>query len=352
MVNKFLAILFAALLIGFYSCQKEEENKPSVPDSSATKASSEAKEILEKIINFRAKLLRNNFEKGESLETSEAVILMTSSLNATYAQETKGKNVEEEQFSINVNFGREESTYENILNAYQNVLAIIRQHYKDLEGDNKSFTSVFLNFDSSKGVLEITSSIATNHYYDYYDHIEHVVDVQMSKIESVINENEYKPSVFIYHNEQEVLTFTNAPGTLYVDFFPECFYTYYLFNHLFFSLYSVPTGSTGKKRVTTDGEPEYNFGDFDENYYAEETGIPELYLLIDEERLNFPWNSTYLFLKTCENNAMFGFVDGTSNLDKIALQAVKLTFAKKISKYGPNYDYEEDLQPININIDF
>ncbi len=351
MVNKFFAILLI-LTIGFYSCQKEEENKISVAGSSDTKASNEAKETLEKIINFREKLLRNGFERGESLETNEAVILMTSSLNATYAQETAGKNVEEKKFSINVNFGTQISTYENILKAYGDVLSLVRQHYEDLEGEEKSFTSVFLNFDTSNGILEIKSSIATDYYYDYYDHVELVVDVQMSEIESVINENEYKPSVFIYHGEQEVLTFTDSPGTLYVDFFPEYFSTYYLFNHLFFSLYSVPTGSTCKKRVTTDGEPEYNFGDFDENYYAEETGIPELYLLINEERLSFPWNSTYLFLKTCENNAMFGFVDGTSGLAKIALQAVKLTFAKKISKYGPNYNYEEDLQSININIDF
>jgi len=86
MVNKFLAILFAALLISFYSCQKEEENIPI--DNNATKGvkkmTPENEAIYNSIVNFREKLLTKNYVAGESISTEEAILLMEASLNLTY----------------------------------------------------------------------------------------------------------------------------------------------------------------------------------------------------------------------------------------------------------------------------
>ena len=331
MRNIFFTILFAILLIGFYSCTEEETSPLNVANK---KVVSEAEATIQKIIDFREKLLTNDFKVGESLNTDEAVKLMMASLNISYAKSTNGKNITELSTTIDVDFGQKTTTYGSISDTYQDVLDFIRVHYMK-EGNNKSFASVYLSFNESNKTLEISSWVASTTSNLVYE----MVSSATAEIENTINE-QYDPINYVYFGDNQITKLPEIPiGTDITELISG--EQYLLYNHLYVIRYDVPVGT--KNVMATSDEPML----FDGYYYAQNVGVPEFNLLINEEQVNYPWGPTYLDFKMCATSPL---IEPEMAWLDVYLQKATLSYAKKFPKDGQYYDYGE-IQPHDVMTD-
>ncbi len=161
MKNLFFASLFAVLFIFSYSCQDGENNQIENPQTQGIKKSTpDGEEIYNNIVNFRKKLLTQNYEVGESISTDEAILLMEASLNLTYGVRKDIESIEGESAVLNLDFGSENTEYSKIYTSYEEVLEKLRDIFRNLEGENKKFVAVDLNYDASKNQLSIKSAIS------------------------------------------------------------------------------------------------------------------------------------------------------------------------------------------------
>ncbi len=161
MKNLFFASLFAVLFIFSYSCQDGENNQIENPQTQGIKKSSpDGEEIYNNIVNFRKKLLTKDYKAGESISTDEAILLMEASLNLTYGVRKDIESIEGESAVLNLDFGSENTEYSKIYASYEKILEKLREIFSKLEGENKKFVAVDLNYDSNRNEFSIRSAIS------------------------------------------------------------------------------------------------------------------------------------------------------------------------------------------------
>ncbi len=149
MKRKFFAIILLAMTIGFYSCQKEENNPiDNNANKGVKKMTPENEAIYNSIVDFREKLLKKDYKAGESISTEDAILLMEASLNLTYRHsdlvENKMRTIES-SVSIDKDFSSyRKIEYSVLYKTYENILRSIRNVYSSVEEPNKKIRVIDL----------------------------------------------------------------------------------------------------------------------------------------------------------------------------------------------------------------
>ncbi|OQX98104.1 MAG: hypothetical protein B6I24_06420 [Bacteroidetes bacterium 4572_128] len=167
MKRKIFAIILLAVTIGFYSCQKEEENNPI--DNNATKGAKkmtpENEAIYNSIVDFREKLLKKDYKAGESISTEDAILLMEASLNLTYRHTDKlDYKIENFENSINADrsFTNARVTYTTIYLTYQDILTNIRQTNANITEVNKKIRVIDLKLEGNNILINTAFEIKSD----------------------------------------------------------------------------------------------------------------------------------------------------------------------------------------------
>ncbi len=280
MKRKIFAIILLAVTIGFYSCQKEEENNPI--DNNATKVAKkmtpENEAIYNSIVDFREKLLKKDYKAGESISTEDAILLMEASLNLTYGVRENIESIVGESTVLNLNLGRENTEYSTIYITYEEILSKIRQIFKDFNGENKQFASVDLEYDESKNELNVDFSISFQ---------EETVNVgsffsEICQIRILINSELYRPNYYFYYAINGYVTQPYVDYDYVYDMYLE---TNYFLNHLLVRAYDYCTYIPDTISSTVTFSP-YIFPLEDD--YAETIGKSKFYELINWTNPLFP----------------------------------------------------------------
>ncbi len=141
MKRKFFAIILLAMTIGFYSCQKEENNPiDNNANKGVKKMTPENEAIYNSIVDFREKLLKKDYKAGESISTEDAILLMEASLNLTYRHsdlvENKMRTIES-SVSVDGDFSNSTIEYSKVYKTYEDVLNSLRNVYASIEERDK-----------------------------------------------------------------------------------------------------------------------------------------------------------------------------------------------------------------------
>ncbi len=164
MKKNFFAI-FLAMTIGFYSCQKEEENAPidnNNVNKGVKKMTTEDEAIYNSIVDFREKLLTKDYVVGESISTEKAILLMEASLNLTYRNNNRveGELLNlESSVSVDRDFNGGSIEYSKIYITYEDVLNSVRNVYANIEENDKKVRIIDLE-------LNLNNTISINTFFE------------------------------------------------------------------------------------------------------------------------------------------------------------------------------------------
>ena len=180
------------IIFGFIACQKEENALPMV-EKGKKSMSAEDEALYNSIVDFRHKLLTQDYTAEENIATSDAILLMEASLNLTYrnidtyryATQNFEDNIVADRTFTNITV-----EYSTLYTTYQNILANIRQTNRNITESFKNLRVVDLELDANNNI-----SIKTTFEVEMYG-ANNSFDFVNQAIENSIN-NRFYPTIVV-----------------------------------------------------------------------------------------------------------------------------------------------------------